>query len=108
MLASRASPQTLLASLPPLAEADRERLQVSIVERFPNISAIDVTAAVRQMLGLLGRLQWALQSTASVSLIVGMVLIYALARDQARARRAERARSSRRWEPRLPCRSASR
>ncbi|MGE4606527.1 MAG: FtsX-like permease family protein [Myxococcota bacterium] len=83
------APQTMLASLPPLVEADRERLQASIVERFPNISVIDVTAAVRQMLGLLGRLQWALQSTASVSLIVGMVLIYAVARDQARARRAE-------------------
>ncbi len=83
------APHSLLASLPPLAEAERERLQASIVEQFPNISVIDVTAAVRRMLELVGRLQWALQSTASVSLIVGMLLIYALARDQARARRAE-------------------
>jgi putative ABC transport system permease protein len=83
------APQTMLASLPPLAEAERERLQASIVDQFPNISVIDVTAAVRRMLGMLGRLQWALQSTASVSLVVGMLLIYAVARDQARARRAE-------------------
>jgi putative ABC transport system permease protein len=83
------APQTLLASLPPVGEAEREQLQASIVDQFPNISVIDVTAAVRRLLGLLERLQWALQSTASVSLVVGMLLVYAVARDQARARRAE-------------------
>ena len=42
------APQTMLASLPPLAEAKRERLQASIVSRFPNISVIDVTGSQGQ------------------------------------------------------------
>lgn len=83
------APQIYLASVPALADTPRESLQAAIVDAFPNVSVIDVTAGVRRVLGLMDRLQWALQSTASAALLVGMVLIYAIARDQARARRGE-------------------
>jgi len=83
------APQVFLASVPALATSEREALQASITRAFPNVSSVDVTRAVRRLLGLIGQLQWALSSTAALSLGVGLVLVFAVARDQARARRWE-------------------
>jgi putative ABC transport system permease protein len=83
------APQIFLASVPALATREREALQASISRAFPNVSSVDVTRAVRRLLGLIGQLQWALSSTAALSLGVGLVLVFAVARDQARARRWE-------------------
>lgn len=83
------APQIYLASVPRLPDAQREALQASIVAEFGNVSVIDVTRSVKRLLALLAQLQWALTSTATLSLAVGLVLIFAIARDQARARRWE-------------------
>jgi putative ABC transport system permease protein len=83
------APQTLLASIPELPTAEREALQASMTARFPNVSSIDVTKGVERMLGLIGQLQMALATTATLSILVGLVLVYAVARDQARERRIE-------------------
>lgn len=83
------APQTFLASVPRLPAAELESLQASITEAFPNVSSVDVTRAVARLLSLLEKLQWALSSTAALSIVVGLVLVYAVARDQARARRWE-------------------
>jgi putative ABC transport system permease protein len=83
------APQIFLASVPALPAREREALQASISQAFPNVSSVDVTRAVRRLLALIGQLQWALASTAALSLGVGLVLVFAVARDQARARRWE-------------------
>jgi putative ABC transport system permease protein len=83
------APAVFLATVPRLPAADREALQTSIVGAFPNVSAIDVSKAVRRILDLLDRLHWALTSTAALSLLVGLALIHAVVRDRARARRWE-------------------
>jgi putative ABC transport system permease protein len=83
------APATFLASVPQLPTSEREALQASIAGAFPNVSAIDVTRAVKRVLGIARQLRWALGSTAFLSLIVGLVLVYAIARDQSRARRWE-------------------
>lgn len=83
------APKIFLASIPRLDQASRERVAAALVESFPNVSVIDVTAGVKRLIGLLGQLDWALFSTASLALLVGMLLIFAIARDQARARRWE-------------------
>jgi putative ABC transport system permease protein len=81
------APAVYLATVPRLSAEAREALQTSIVAAFPNVSAIDVSEAVRRVMGLLEQLHWAITSTASLSLLVGLALIYAIARDRARARR---------------------
>ena len=83
------APQTFLASVPALPDAEREALQASLAEAFPNVSSVDVTRTVARLLGLADRLEWALAGTASLSLLVGLASVYAIARDQARARRFE-------------------
>jgi putative ABC transport system permease protein len=83
------APQTFLASIPELPAAAREPLRAAIGERFPNIVAIDVTAAVKRISELLDQLALAVSATSALSLAVGALLVFAIARDQARARRWE-------------------
>lgn len=83
------APHTLLASVPQLPAGEREALQASIADAFPNVSSVDVTRTVERLLALAARLEWALTGTAALSLLVGIAVVYAIARDQARARRLE-------------------
>jgi putative ABC transport system permease protein len=83
------APSVYLASVPRVDQRDRESLQTSIALAFPNVSVIDITRTVQRMLGLLAQLNWAITSTAWFSVIVGLVLIYTIAREQARERRWE-------------------
>lgn len=82
-----AAPAVYLASVPALERGARERLQTSIVEKFPNVSMIDVSRGVERALGLLTQLRWAVAATAWTALAVGLVLIFAIARDEAEERR---------------------
>jgi putative ABC transport system permease protein len=83
------APQTFLASVPQLPAEQREALQASLAEAFPNVSSVDVTRTVERLLALAERLEWALTGTAALSLCVGLAVVFAIARDQARARRLE-------------------
>ena len=83
------APKIFLASIPQLPAAERDALQASITHAFANVSSVDVTRTVERLLALLGQLQWAIRSTAALSIAVGLLLVYAVARDQARARRWE-------------------
>ncbi len=84
-----AAPAVLLASVPALPSETRRDLQNAIVDAFPNISLIDVTKGIDRALGLINQLQWALGATTFTSLLVGFLLVVAIARDEARARRAD-------------------
>jgi len=81
------APSVFLASVPALDRESREKLQASIVDKFPNISMIDVTRGVERALGLLAQLRWAVAATAWTALAVGLVLVFAIARDEADERR---------------------
>jgi putative ABC transport system permease protein len=83
------APQIFLASVPQLGAEAREALQASITAEFPNVSSVDVSRAMQRLLALLDQLQGALSSTAALSIFVGLLLVYAVARDQARSRRWE-------------------
>lgn len=82
-----AAPSVFLASVPALDAIAREGLQVSLVEAFPNVSMIDVTRGVERALGLLRQLRWAVAATAWTALAVGLLLVFAIARDEADERR---------------------
>ncbi len=83
------APAVFLASIPDLSSERREALAASIRSAFPNVSSIDVSRAVERMLGLIDQLEWALAGSSALSLVVGWLLVTALARDAARERRWE-------------------
>ena len=84
-----AAPAVFLASVPPMSSDARDRLRESLVRDFPNVSVVDVSRAVKRILALVTQLHYAIASTALLSLFVGLLLVYIIARDRARERRWE-------------------
>ena len=72
-----------------MSRAAKERMQLSIAGAFPNISAIDVTAAVERVLGVMDQVRLATGFMAALSLLAGAGLLYAIASHQAAERRWE-------------------
>ncbi len=84
-----AAPAVFLASLPRVSTQERDALRESLVRDFPNVSVVDVSRAVQRVLGLAERLHFAIASTAGLSLLVGLLLVYTIASARARDRRWE-------------------
>ncbi|MGE4651045.1 MAG: FtsX-like permease family protein [Myxococcota bacterium] len=84
-----AAPAVFLASLPRVSTQERDALRESLVRDFPNVSVVDVSRAVRRILGLAEQLHFAIASTAGLSLLVGLLLVYTIASARARERRWE-------------------
>jgi putative ABC transport system permease protein len=83
------APAVFLASIPALSPTRRRHIQNTIVDEFPNISLIDMTRGIDRILNLINQLQWAMGATTLTALLVGFLLIVAIARDEARARRSD-------------------
>jgi putative ABC transport system permease protein len=83
------APKTWLAALPQMERAEKERLQHSIVAEFPNVSAIDISALVGRMLAVAAQVERAANFMAALSLVAGLLLLYAIAAHQAQERRWE-------------------
>lgn len=84
-----AAPAVFLASVPRMSAERRDSLRETLVRDFPNVSVVDVSRAVRRILGLVAQFHYAIASTALLSLLVGLLLVYTIARDRARERRWE-------------------
>ncbi len=84
------APQTFVTLLRLEAAADRARLIRLMVERFPNVSALDLADVQRALEGLFSRLDWAVRFLALFSVATGcLVLLGAVA-----ASRLERLREA--------------
>ncbi len=81
------APKTMLASISSLTSAQRVSIQNRIVERFPNISIVDVANAVERISAIVGQMSWALLFMAYLSLFAGLVVLYGIARQHAFTKR---------------------
>lgn len=77
-----AAPKTFLAILPNGPKETKLSLQRSAVEKFPNISFIDVGELVRKLSGLFEKSRKAIEVISWLSLTVGLVILYGLSHDQ--------------------------
>jgi putative ABC transport system permease protein len=69
------APQTLVTLLRVEDEAERGRLERRLVERFPNLSALDLTQVQRAIEDVLGRVAWAVRFMALFSLATGLAVL---------------------------------
>jgi putative ABC transport system permease protein len=83
------APKTFLAALPRMERAEKEELQRSIVAAFPNVSVIDISALVGRILAVASQVERATNFMAALSLVAGLLLLYAIASHQAQERRWE-------------------
>lgn len=83
------APKVFLGGITGVSPGAKEALQAELVERFPNVSIIDVARAVELVDGVLDRIGWAMAAMAAISLLAGLALVFAIARDQARLQRRD-------------------
>lgn len=77
-----AAPKTFLAVLPAGPKETKLSFQRTTVEKFPNISFIDVEELVGKLSGLFIRARQAIELISWLSLAVGLVILYGLSHDQ--------------------------
>ncbi len=77
-----AAPKTYLAILPTGPKEGKLNLQRTAVEKFPNISFIDVEELVGKLSGLFMKSKQAVEVISWLSLAVGLVILYGLSHDQ--------------------------
>lgn len=77
-----AAPKTFLAVLPAGPKETKFSFQRSTVEKFPNISFIDVEELIGKLSGLFVRARQAIEVISWLSLAVGLVILYGLSHDQ--------------------------
>lgn len=83
------SPQIYLTSISNLNDDQVQDLQNKIVEKFGNVSIIDVRQTAKTALGFIDQMSMALQAMAYLSLIVGLFVFVVLLNTQIRERLPE-------------------
>lgn len=76
------APKTYLAILPSGPKEEKVRFQKTTVEKFPNISFIDVEELVGKLTGLFEKSRRAIEVISWLSLTIGLVILYGLSHDQ--------------------------
>jgi putative ABC transport system permease protein len=72
-----------------LGEAEKSELQGALVEKFPNVSVIDVGRVVTRISEIMDQMSWALKAMAVLSLFCGAAVLYSIASHHAQSRRFE-------------------
>lgn len=78
------APKTYLASISGIPPADRQALKNRLVEKFSNISILDVTQMVKTILGITNRLSMSITFMAILAIAAGLVSIFSIARQEAK------------------------
>ncbi len=80
------APKTFLAGISNVAAVNKLSLQNGIVERFPNISVIDVSLLVGRILNVTDQISWAIRVMAYLSILAGLVVLFSIARYEVQQR----------------------
>ncbi len=83
------APSTFLATIYKVREKDKIMLQNKIVSKFPNVSMVDITLAVKKIFEITGQISWAIQVMALSAIFVGMVVVYSISRYNSQSRMKE-------------------
>ncbi len=80
------APATFLASLGGLDQFKRIKLQNKIVNKFPNVSVVDVNRTVKRILSISDQMVLALKLMAYLSIFAGLIVVFSIARNEVEGR----------------------
>ncbi|MBF0276560.1 MAG: FtsX-like permease family protein [SAR324 cluster bacterium] len=80
------APKTFLAGISNVEAERKLLLQNGIVQRFPNISVIDVSRIVSRILDITDQISWAIRVMAYLSIVAGLVVLFSIARYEVQHR----------------------
>lgn len=77
------APKTYLAAISQVPMYQRQQLKNKIVDRFPNISVIDVTQMANTLLDISNKLSLSIRFMAWLAIAAGLISIFSIARHEA-------------------------
>ncbi len=80
------APKTWLAAAGQMDEQKKLRIQHELFEKFPNVSAVDLSKVVEKILVMMNQMGLALQAMSSICVVVGLFVLYSLAHHQVNSR----------------------
>jgi putative ABC transport system permease protein len=80
------APKTFLLSIGRMESAPKLELQNAMVEKYPNVSAVDVSSVVERLIKVFGQMGQAVAWMAWIALVSGFGVLFSIARHQARTR----------------------
>jgi putative ABC transport system permease protein len=83
------APKTWLASVGAASPELLAGAEQGLAESFPNVSILEVGRVVEKILGLLDKMSWSLQLMAFLSLVVGLVVLASITRQQMQDRKQD-------------------
>lgn len=80
------APKTFLLSVGRMESSSKLELQNAMVEKFPNVSAVDVSSVVERLIKVFSQMGQAVSWMAWIALVSGFGVLFSIARHQARTR----------------------
>ncbi len=80
------APKTWLAAVGQLSDEKKTHIQKDLFEKFPNISAVDLSKVVDKILTMMDQMGVALQAMSFICVVVGLFVLYSLAHHQVNSR----------------------
>ena len=80
------APKIFLAGISNVSSNRKLALQNGIVQRFPNISVLDVSRIVSRILDITDQISWAIRVMAYLSILAGLVVLFSIARYEVQNR----------------------
>jgi len=76
------APKTFLMSLGNIKTSEIALLQTAIVEKFPNVSIIDIARVTERLTGMIDQMSLALKIMSIFCLFVGLIILFSIANHQ--------------------------
>lgn len=83
------APKTFLVAVSRLDVEAKQDVQSALVDRFANVSILDVAQVVERILEILGQMHWAMRLMALLVLLVGLAVLFAIVRERAESQTRE-------------------
>lgn len=83
------APKTHIMALPSMSPELKDQMQYQISEKLGNISIIDVSRLVQEILKVAEQMSWSLELMAGLALLTGYVVLFSIVRSQVTNRRWE-------------------
>ncbi|MFZ4403692.1 MAG: ABC transporter permease [Pseudobdellovibrionaceae bacterium] len=83
------APKTFIGAIPYLNNAEKNQLQQSLSQKFPNISILDVGRTIKDILNTAEQMSWSLELMAALGIVTGYIVLISILRSQLRTRRWE-------------------
>ncbi len=83
------APKTWLAAVPKVSAELKDQLQNKLYDKFPNVSAVDISRVVKKILDVMSQMAWALKAMSVLCLVVGVFVLFSLANHQMESRKSD-------------------